>query len=85
MATTVYVLCALTSMACAALLLRAHARRPTDLLLWSGLCFAGLGVNNVLLFLDRVVITEVSLGLLRALSDLISLLFLLYALIWETK
>ena len=41
MAAAVYVLCALTSLACAVLLLRAYLRRKVRLLLWSGLGFVG--------------------------------------------
>jgi len=60
-----YLLCALTSLTCAWLLLRAYTRSRFRLLLWSGLCFAGLTLNNVLLVLDRLVFTAVDLGLLR--------------------
>ena len=42
MAAAVYVLCALTSLACAVLLLRGFAQRGVRLLLWSGLGFVGL-------------------------------------------
>ena len=45
----VYVLCALTSIACAVLLLRGYFRTRVRLLLWSGLCFVGLALNNALL------------------------------------
>jgi hypothetical protein len=55
------------------------------LLLWTGLCFSGLFVNNVLLFLDLVVITDVDLSLARTVSALIAVLVLLYGLIWETR
>jgi hypothetical protein len=85
MAEAVYVLCALTSLACAVLLLRGYARRRTALLLWSGLCFTGFFVNNTMLFLDKVVITEVDLGILRALSGLIGLMFLVYGLVSESR
>ena len=49
MASVVYALCALTSLACAVLLLRAYRRSWARLLFWSGLCFVGLALNNVLL------------------------------------
>ena len=45
----VYLLCALTSLACAVLLLRGYFRTRVRLLLWSGLCFVGLALNNALL------------------------------------
>jgi hypothetical protein len=48
----VYVLCALTSLACAVLVLRSYFRSRARLLLWTGLCFAGLCLNNVLLVVD---------------------------------
>lgn len=85
MAEAVYVMCALTSLACAVLLLRGYTRRRTPLLLWSGLCFAGFFVNNSLLFVDKVVLTEQNLGILRASSGLIGLMFLMYGLIWGSS
>ena len=48
----VYGLCVVTSALCAVLLLRGYARSRVPLLLWSGLCFIGLTLNNVLLFID---------------------------------
>lgn len=49
-ATAVYILCAVTSVLCAGLLVRSYLRSRVRLLLWSALCFVGLAVNNVLLF-----------------------------------
>lgn len=84
MAETVYLLCALTSVACAGLLLRTWSRRPVRLLLWAGLCFAGLALNNVLLFLDLVIVPGIDLGLWRSGAALVSLGLLLYGLVWES-
>ena len=39
---------------CAFLLLRAYTRVRKRLLLWSGMCFAGLTVANALLIIDRL-------------------------------
>ena len=83
MAEAVYFLCALTSAGCAALLLRAYARRRTRLLLWCALCFIGLTLNNVLLFTDLVLVPDVDLSLLRQVSALASVLVLLYGLVWD--
>ena len=47
MAETVYILCALTSVFCAVLLMRSYRRQRTRLLLWSTLCFAGLAINKI--------------------------------------
>ena len=41
MATVVYLLCALTSLGCALLLLAAYRRERARLLLWSCVCFGG--------------------------------------------
>jgi hypothetical protein len=86
MAALVYILCGLTAAACAWLLLRSYARTRFRLLLWSGLCFAGLTVNNVLLFADRIVLpTSVDLGTWRLAAALVALLPLLYGLVWEDE
>ena len=62
MAAIVYSLCALTAALCAFLLLQAHVRSGYRLLLWSGLCFACLTLNNLLLVLDKLVISSVDLS-----------------------
>ena len=85
MATLVYALCALTSLACAVLLLRGYRASRARLLLWSGLCFAGLTLNNVLLVLDRLVYTAVDLSTWRLVVALAAILFLLYGLIVESS
>ena len=85
MATLVYALCALTSLACAALLLRGYARTRVRLLLWAGLCFAGLALNNILLFIDVRMVPDVDLSLWRSFPALAGLLALLYGLVWETR
>lgn len=82
------VLCLLalvTSLACMVLLFRAYAASGMRLLLWSALCFVGLTLNNVLLFLDLVIFTEVDLRPYRLVSALAGLLFLLYGFIWEAE
>ena len=79
----IYALCAMTALACAWLLLRAYRRTRARLLLWSGLCFAGLTANNLLLALDRLVFTEVDLVLPRLLLGLASVLVLVVGLVME--
>ena len=85
MAEAVYALCALTSILCAALLGRAYARTRTHLLLWSTLCFVGLAINNVLLFVDLVLLPDVDLRLVRIGSALSALGLLVYGLIRESR
>lgn len=79
----VYMLCAVTALLCAALLLRAYFRSGYRLLLWSGLCFAGLTVNNALLIVDKVILPEGDLSLMRALAALLAMTVLIYGLIFD--
>lgn len=81
----IYTLCALTAIACAVLLLRTYWRTRFRLLMWSGLCFAGLGINNVLLVLDRLVFTSLDLSTWRLLTALFAVLLLLYGLVMESS
>lgn len=85
MATLVYALCALTSSACAFLLLRGYKHSQFRLLLWSGLCFAGLALNNVLLFVDKRVVPEVDLSVWRTVPALVGIALLLYGFVWDTR
>jgi hypothetical protein len=80
----IYLLCALTAALCAALLLRGYARTHTRLLLWSGLCFCGLALNNAMLVLDRAT-PLVDLSTARTLPALLGLSLLIYGLVWETR
>jgi hypothetical protein len=84
MAAAVYVLCALTSLACAVLLLRGYRTRRVRLLLWSGLAFVGFTLANVMLVVDRVVTgPAVDLSLWRSLPVLAGLTVLIYGLVWD--
>ena len=86
MAEAVYFLCALTSVMCAAMLYRGYRAHRTRLLFWSSLCFGGLALNNILTFLDLVIITTtVDLSVLRSAIAVASMAVLLYGLIWESK
>jgi hypothetical protein len=82
--TIVYVLCFLTSAACAWMLERSHVRTGARLLLWSAACFALLALNNLLVVLDLVIWPDdVDLRLLRLIVSLIAILALLWGFIWE--
>jgi hypothetical protein len=85
MAEAVYVLCALTSLFCAVLLIRSFRRQRSRLLLWSSLCFVGLAANNALLVVDLMVVPEVDLSAVRTSVAAAALLLLLIGLIWESR
>lgn len=84
MAGLVYLLCAATCLLCSTMLLRAYAKQRVRLLLWSGLCFAGLMVENVMLYVDVVVVPDIDLSLWRKLPGLVALGVLLFGLIWDS-
>lgn len=84
MEAVVYIIGMLTSLACATLLLRGYIRGRKKLLLWSGLCFAGLAASNVLIFVDLVLVPEVNLYRYRLATAAVAMLVLLYGLIWES-
>ena len=86
MAQLIYVLCIVTSLACAWLLLGSYRRTRHRLLFWSGMCFVVITVNNVLLMFDRVIFpTDVDLLPYRLGSALVALMLLLYGLIYEKE
>lgn len=85
MAAVTYSLCALAALLCTVLLLNAYRRSRYRLLLWSGLCFAGLTFNNLFLVMDKVLLPDVDFSLWRSLSALMGMTILLFGLIWETE
>ncbi len=85
MATLVYALCALTSTACAFLLLRGYTRSRVRLLLWSGLCFTGLALNNVILFVDKQVVPDMDLSVWRTIPAVAGIALLLYGFVWDAR
>jgi hypothetical protein len=84
MAGGIYLLCSLTAFSCAVLLLRSFRRSGLRLLLWSGLCFVCLGLNNALVFADLVLLPDVDLFLSRNLAAAAGLCLLMYGLVWDS-
>ena len=85
MSGVVYILCAITALASAVLLARgAWSGGGSRLLLLSALAFTGLALNNVLLYVDRVVVgPNIDWSALPNIAALASIVVLLYALIWD--
>lgn len=81
----VYILCFLTSAACAWLLGRSYFKNRTRLLLWSSICFVFLALNNLALVFDLVVwpAPEVDLRLPRLLLALAAAVSLIWGFVWE--
>lgn len=85
MAVVVYSLCAIVSIVCATVLLRAYRAGKSSLLLWCSVCFFALALNNVLLFIDLVITgPTIDLSMTRAFVVLAGFGAMLYGLIWET-
>ena len=81
-----FLLAMVTSLSCTVLLFRAYLQSRLRILLWSALCFVCLTANNLLLFVDIVVLpTEVDLRLLRHGTALVGMLFLIYGFIRESE
>jgi hypothetical protein len=81
----VYLLCAGTCLLCAAMLFRGYARRRVPLLFWAGLCFLGLMVDNVMLYVDIVIVPDVDLAVWRKIPGLVAAVLLVFGLVWESK
>lgn len=62
MAKFVYVSCALLSILCTLLLFRGYWKSRSALLLWSSICFLGLALNNINLFIDMLIFPNVDIA-----------------------
>ncbi|MDP2408886.1 MAG: DUF5985 family protein [Pseudolabrys sp.] len=84
LATSVYLLCFGTSVACGALLVRSYLSNRSPLLLWTAACFVLLAVTNFLVVVDLVFLPDdVDLRLARYATGLTAIGTLLYGFIWE--
>ena len=85
MSGAVYILCAATSFLCTVMLLRGYFTTHVRLLLWSGLCFFGLTLDNVFLYVDLIVLPDTPLEVWRRLPGFVAITLLLVGLVWESK
>jgi hypothetical protein len=83
MAWLIYTLCAVTAAICAGALLGSFRRTRHRILLWSGLCFIALTINNALLIVDTVVLPENDLAMPRLWTAFAAVCLLLYGLLFE--
>ncbi len=85
MAALVYPACALAALACALLLLRAYRTSGARLLLWSGICFVLLAINNLFVLLDLSILPNIDLSLARNVAALAGVVCLLWGLVWDAR
>ena len=81
MGIAVYILCALTSLACTVLLMGRYSKTRVSLLFWSAVAFLAFTLTNVLLFVDMVMVPDLPLGMIRNCITLAGVVVLLYGLI----
>lgn len=83
MASIVYALCAVTSLVCFTLLVRSYVYNKMKLILWSAICFFFLAIQNIILFIDLSMVSQIDLILWRTFAGFVGCTSLLFALIWE--
>lgn len=83
MASIIYSLCALLSLGITILLWRHFQRTRSRMLYWSAWCFTGLTLNNIILVIDKLVLVDQDLSMLRQLTALASLSMLIFGLVYE--
>ena len=81
----IYSLCALTSLLCAWLLLRAYREQSITLLFWCGLFFTIQACSDLLLVVDKLVVPDIDLSVYRYVVALTAVGVLLYGLIMRTE
>lgn len=81
----VYALCALTSLTCSVLLFRGYRRTRTRLLLWSGLCFAFMFINNAMVIVDFRIFPGIDLSVVRLAPAVIGISLLIFGLVWDSE
>jgi hypothetical protein len=79
----VYLLCAATALVCCVLLVRGFRRREARLLLWCALFFFSLALENVILFVDLVIVPDIDLSAIRTSIALVGVILLVVGLIWD--
>lgn len=81
-AITLFALSSLTAILCSFLLVRGYLRSGVRLLFWAGICFAALAIEGVVLIINEMVVTD--LTVVRLMVPLVGLTALLYGLLWES-
>lgn len=81
----VYFLCFCSSGLCTYLLVNAFMRSREKLLLWSAACFCLLTLNNLLVFVDIILLPGSDLTWARSITSFSAVAVLLYGFIWEIE
>jgi hypothetical protein len=81
----VYILCGFTALLCSVLLMRGYWNSQVRLILWSACFFLALAVENIILFVDLILVPDIDLSIVRNSTALSGVLLLTYGLIWENR
>lgn len=81
---SIYILCTLLSGGCSYLLFKAFREKKFKILFWSSCGFLGFSINNLMLFIDLIVINSADLSVWRTIPALVGVVTLLYGLITDT-
>lgn len=84
MAGIVYILCAVLSLSCALLLMSGFRKNKFRLLFWSSIGFFGFALNNILLFVDIIMLPSTDLLVLRTMPALIGMMIMVYGLVSDS-
>ena len=86
MEAAVYLLGMFVAPAWGLLLARGYKQSRQRLLLWSSICFLGLALSGALTFLDLSVLPPaIDLHMVRRAVTAVSMLVLLYGLVWDSE
>lgn len=77
----VYLLCAATSLGCALLLIRGARNTSNRLLFWSSMCFFAMTINNVLLYINFIVLPDIDILIIARLTAVLGVVMLNVGLI----
>jgi hypothetical protein len=66
------------------MLFRGFSQRRVRLLFWSALCFLGLMLDNIMIYIDLLVVPDVDLSVWRKIPGLVALAILIFGLIWDS-
>ena len=81
----VYILCFLTSAACAVLLGRMFVRSGARMLFWSAACFFLLAIVNLVVILDLLVFPQIDFRIARLWLSLAAVSLLLFGFTWDNE
>lgn len=80
----VYVLCAVTSGICVALLTKGFLRSGSRLLLWTAVCFFFLAIHSVLVLIELMFLPSMDLQMFRHVASFAAGVSLVAGLVWES-